>query len=198
MNSPLFLETIKVKDGIFYNVELHQKRLQKTTNHFYGTSPKLELSSSLLPDHLQKGLIKCRVLYNSEIVSIEFEKYNFKEIKSLAIIEANDIEYRYKSVDRHLLNELYKRRAGASDIIIVKDGFVTDSSYANLVFENDMGLFTPRKCLLEGTKRRYLLDKGVVKEMDIKLSDLSSFSTVYLVNAMIDLEDKIGISVFKS
>lgn len=196
MNQALFIETIKVKDGIFYNILLHIDRLQKTAYTFFKTKPKLELSEEMIPEHLRSGLTKCRVLYASNIVSVEFEKYTFKKIESLVVVEDNTIDYEYKSVNREFLNKLHKQRGNnASDIIISKDGFITDTSYANLVFENRDGLFTPSTYLLAGTKRRYLLEKGIIRERNIKVSDLNSYSKVYLINAMIDLDDAVCTSI---
>ena len=45
--------------------------------------------------------------------------------------------------------------------------------------------YTPLHPLLKGTKRAELLDKGVLKEKEIKKEELSSFSAVRLFNAMI-------------
>lgn len=196
MNQALFIETIKVKDGIFYNIPLHLDRLQKTTYKFFKTKPRLELSEEMIPEHLKSGLIKCRVLYSSQIISIEFETYTLKKIETLAIVEDNAVDYKYKSVNRGFLNKLYTQRSNnASDIIISKDGFITDTSYANLVFEGRDGLFTPSSYLLAGTKRRYLLERGIIKEKNIKVTDLDSYSKVYLINAMIDLDDEVCTSI---
>lgn len=195
MNQPLFIETIKVKDGIFYNMPLHIERLQKTAYEFFKTKPELKLSGDMIPEHLKKGVTKCRVLYASDIVSVEFEKYTFKKIESLVVVEDNTIDYEYKSVNREHLNKLYARKANASDIIISKNGFITDTLYANLVFENKQGLFTPSSYLLAGTKRKYLLEKGIIREKPIRASELHSYSRVYLINAMIDLEDAICTSI---
>lgn len=195
MNRSLFLETIKVKDDNFYNLSLHQERLQKTARHFFKTLPILNLTTQMIPEDLRTGLVKCRVLYNSDIVSIEFEPYSFKEINRLKVVEDNFIEYAYKSADRDALNRLVVQKGNADDIIIVKDRLITDTSYANLVFADSTGFYTPENCLLEGTKRRQLLDKGIIQAKSISLDDIASFSKIYLINAMIDLEDEICLPI---
>lgn len=195
MNQPLFIETIKIKDGVFYNLPLHIARLERTAIHFYGISPSLNLSEDIIPLSLRKGIVKCRITYSSTIESIEFEPYVFKYLSSLTLVEDNDIDYTYKAVDRSRINTLYSCRGKGDDILIVKNGLVTDTSYANVVFENANGLYTPSSYLLGGTKRQFLLENGIVKEMVISKDDVISFSKIYLVNAMIDIEDAVCVSV---
>lgn len=193
MNQSLFIETIKVKDGVFYNLPLHIARLERTAVHFFGMAPSLKLSEGMIPEMLKIGLVKCRVTYSSEIISIEFEPYAFRRISSLTLVEDNDIDYMYKSVDRNSLNTLYSQRNSGDDTLIVKNGWITDTSYANVVFENAQGLFTPKSYLLGGIKRQYLLEKGIIKELAVSKHDIASFTKLYLINAMIDLEDEICI-----
>ena len=195
MNQPLFIETIKVKDGVFYNLPLHIARLERTAIHFFGVAPSLELSQSMIPETLRIGIVKCRVTYSSQIISVEFEPYAFRHLSSLTLVEDNDIDYTYKAVDRSSLNSLYSRREDGDDILIVKNGLVTDTSYANVVFENANGLYTPKSYLLGGIKRQYLLQNGIINELVINQDDIRLFSKVYLINAMIDLEDAICVSV---
>ena len=110
MNQPLFIETIKIKDGVFYNLPLHIARLERTAIHFYGVSPSLNLSEDIIPRSLRKGIVKCRITYSSRIESIEFEPYVFKYLSSLTLVEDNDIDYTYKAVDRSRINTLYSCR----------------------------------------------------------------------------------------
>lgn len=49
-------------------------------------------------------------------------------------------------------------------MLIVRDGWVTDTSFTNVVFEDaGGGLYTPETCLLEGTRRQSLLDEGRIQ-----------------------------------
>ncbi|HOG19543.1 MAG TPA: chorismate-binding protein, partial [Salinivirgaceae bacterium] len=195
LKEPVFVETLKIEDNKIYNFELHEERMQKTAFHYYGTKPKLHIDISAIPFELKQKTIKCRVLYSSEIKAVEFQAYKFEKINSLRIIQDNDIEYSHKSIDRDCLNKLFENRAGADDIIIVKNGKITDSSFANLVFETfDGELFTPKTFLLEGTKRKSLINSGIVKEKDITIADVSKYKKVYLINAMIDIDDDISVN----
>lgn len=196
MSEQLFVETIKVKDGLFYNLPFHIERMQRTAMFHYNATPTLELSAEVIPTHLQSGLLKCRVIYSADIQSVEFEPYQFRRIASLALVECNEVEYKYKSTDRDILSRLKSIGDYSDDIIIVKNGELTDTSYSNLVFEDMNGdLFTPRSYLLAGTKRRLLLQNGTITERPIKPVDIPLFRKVYLINAMIDIEDDISCPV---
>lgn len=195
MNRPQFVETIKVKDGVFYNLPLHFARLERTAIYFFGTAPSLKLSEDMIPEALRCGLAKCRVVYSSHILSVEFEPYTFRRISSLTLVEDNDIDYAYKSLDRSSINTLYTRKGDGDDVLIVKNGLITDTSYTNVVFENSQGLFTPQSHLLGGVKRQYLLQNNRIKEAVIGVDNIPSFSKLYLINAMIDLEDEIGVCI---
>ncbi|HPB57921.1 MAG TPA: aminodeoxychorismate synthase component I [Bacteroidales bacterium] len=189
---PVFVETIRIENGEIHNLELHQERMQKTAFAYFGTKPELKIDLSAIDPELQQGRIKCRVLYSSDIETVEFHAYQLPQISSLQIVEDNTIEYAHKSTDRDHLKYLFEKRAGADDIIIVKNGKVTDSFFANLVFETLEGeLYTPATCLLEGTKRKQLLQQGIIQEREITLEDISSYKKVYLINAMMDIEDQL-------
>lgn len=73
------------------------------------------------------------------------------------------------------------------ELIIVKNGIITDTSYANLVFYNGKEWHTPSRPLLQGTKRQKLIDEGKIKEREIRVHDLKKFTKCSLINAMLDI-----------
>jgi 4-amino-4-deoxychorismate lyase len=72
---------------------------------------------------------------------------------------------------------------------MVKDGFVTDASIANLAFYDGRQWITPDTPLLAGTRRRFLLDSGILHEAPVRPADLRDFHRIRLVNAMIPWEE---------
>lgn len=195
MNELVFVESIKVLDGTFYNLPLHEARLQRTTEYFFNTKLPLLLDETCIPVEYRKGMVKCRVIYSENICSVHFESYKFRTFRKMKVVEDEVVSYEYKTLNKDKFNALLNLRGDADDILIVKYGMVTDASSSNVVFENDEGLFTPSSCLLRGTKRQLLLDAGIIKERDISLADVNSFSKIYLINAMINLEDDISIPI---
>ncbi|MCL2291277.1 MAG: aminotransferase class IV [Bacteroidetes bacterium] len=196
MKKPVFVETLRIENGIIYNLDIHQERMYKTAFFHYGTKPELKIDMAEIPSHLQKERIKCRVLYADNVIATEYHAYQIKKICSLQIVEDNNIEYNHKFVDRNALNNLFEQRNGTDDIIIVKNGNITDTSFANLVFESLEGeLFTPKTYLLEGTKRKLLLKTGIIKEKTITVDDMALYKKIYLINAMVDIGDGVSVGV---
>ena len=66
------------------------------------------------------------------------------------------------------LNSLFQIRQDKDDILIVKNGLLTDTSIANIALYDGNDWYTPLHPLLKGTKRAELLDKGVLKEKNKK------------------------------
>lgn len=188
-----FSEAIKLHDTVLYNLEYHQRRVDKTQERFGGKYIELSEIFSGIPSSVRCGLFKCRILYSDDIENIEFIPYKLPVISSVAIIVDNDISYSYKSTDRSRLDSL-REKAGSDEIIIVKNGLVTDGFATNLVFETEDGKFyTPDSYLLQGTKRSSLIDEGRIIERRVTVDDIKSYKRVRFINAMIDLEDNIGI-----
>lgn len=190
-----FLETIKIKNGEIYNFSYHNRRMQQTARNFSTFLPELRPKDINLPEELSGQLVKCRIVYDSAIREITFTPYTFRPIHSLRIIEDNNIEYSFKSTARERINTLFSLREECDDIIIIKNGKITDTSFTNVVFENEEGLFTPSAYLLNGTQRQYLLEQHVIRETDISLSDLPKYNRIHLINAMINLADNISLPI---
>ncbi len=191
-----FIETIKVLDGRFYNLEYHERRAKVTTLAFWGKPIIWNVEQMAVPEGMCSGLVKCRVLYDSEIRDVSFQPYMVRKINRLRLVEGNDVDYRYKSADRSVLIRLLEQRGECDDILIVRDGRVTDTSFTNVVFEDrNGGLYTPDTCLLEGTRRQCLLDSGRVQACPVTVDDIPRFQRVLLINAMMGLEDGISIPV---
>jgi len=71
------------------------------------------------------------------------------------------------------------------EIIIEQNGYLTDTTIANIAFYDGERWITPAKPLLKGTMRAKLLDEGLLHEKEIKKEDLKNYSQVALINAMI-------------
>ena len=194
-SSDLLLETIKCKDGLFHHLEYHQKRVDKSRRDLFGSTDTLDLLSVLkAPD---EKLYRCRVRYSQTIASIEYIPYRPKEIKTLKVVPA-DFTYDYKFADRHVLDRLLKENPEADDIIIEKEGLITDTTIANIALFDGTQWVTPKKPLLEGTMRAYLLDQGFLQPKDIPSDTLQRYEKVALMNAMLGFKILSHINILKS
>jgi 4-amino-4-deoxychorismate lyase len=182
-----FLETIKLLHGEFYNLDYHQQRLSDTCKHFNIDGFNL---SSFLADQTipRKGLYKCRIVYGKGVVKFEYLPYHPISIKSLKVVESNSMDYQFKWEDRAVINQLLNQKGSADDIIIVKNGMITDSSYANLIFWDGKNWLTPDHPLLKGTQREVLIEKELIKPVAISVSELRNFEKVKLINAMLGMQ----------
>ncbi|HAH25123.1 MAG TPA: hypothetical protein DCL77_15430 [Prolixibacteraceae bacterium] len=184
------VESMKLKDGIIQNLEFHQIRLNRSMDELFPEAEKIDLIHQIsIPQNFTGGIFKVRVVYSQTIDQIEIEPYQYRSIQSLKVVYHESIDYHLKYTDRQILQELYAQRADCDDIIIVKNGLVTDSFAANLLFFDGRGWFTPSTPLLRGTKRQLLLDQGIVVEKEIREEDIKSYQKVALINAMIDFEE---------
>ena len=173
-------ETIKVEDGKLLNLEYHQKRVDYT-REFFGFKDKLELKkqSFELP---QKGEFRLRIDYDKEIKSFTCKEFKKREFKEFKIIES-DIEYSYKYTDREQLDAL---KRDDQEIIIVKNGFLTDTTIANIALKKEGIWLTPKTPLLKGTTRARLIDEGFLKCEDLTMEDLKKAQNFAIMNALID------------
>lgn len=188
------LESIKVKKGRFFNQEYHQSRMNKSRQILFGINEPIDLSKLIFPANLNSHITyKCRIIYGKNIESITFLEYSPKTIRSLQLIHDNEIEYSFKYLNRDRLEHLKKKAPNSDDIIIVKNGLVTDATYANLVFFDGKEWITPSTPLMEGTKRAFYLDRGIIREAPIRESEVFDFKKVCLINALLDIEDGMCI-----
>ena len=88
-------------------------------------------------------------------------------------------------IDRKEIDKLFEKRGKADDILIVKNGFITDTSIANIAFFDGKKWFTPKTCLLRGTTRERLLKEKKIFEKDIRVEDIKRYKKIALLNAMI-------------
>ena len=180
-----FIETIRIEQGKACNLSYHNERLNNTLHHFWPDCAGIELGEYLKLTPEMNGM-KCRVIYDgSGIKEISYEAYQMRPVHSLQLVYSDDIDYTYKSLDREYLNQLYALRETADDILIVKNELVTDTSIANIALYNGSEWHTPKSPLLKGTQRAFLLDQQIIKEEEITLKQLFTYSRITLFNAMI-------------
>ncbi len=180
--APLLLETIRIEDGVIHNLRYHQQRCNKSRQILFGSHDVLDLSSCI--EAPKSGLYRCRILYAEHLHSIEYIPYTPKEIHSLKIV-SSEIEYSLKYANRDALNALLESNRDVDEVIIEKEGYLTDTTISNIAFFDGEQWVTPLTPLLEGTMRAKLIDEGFLHPKKIKREDLQNYSQVALMNAMI-------------
>ncbi len=196
MNLPLCIETICLNDGQWSNLTYHNERLNRTRSAYFGEVEKWDLDTLIvIPPGITTGLYKCRITYGKAVENIEFEPYRPRQVRSLRMVEDDTIAYDFKFKDRSALQHLFEKRENADDVLIVKEGLITDTSYANIVFWNEKQWVTPDSPLLKGTKRAQLLAEGLIIEQKIRAQDIPKYSHARLINSMLDFATTSAIPV---
>lgn len=182
-----FIETIKLLEGYIFHLQYHQQRVCTTFAHFFPDKKALSLSEIIPKDSLpRQGKHKIRIVYSNDGHTIEVLPYQLKPIHSIKCVDAEDFDYKYKFSERGFLNAL-KEASATDEVIFIKNGKVTDSSYANIIFYDGHQWVTPSTFLLNGTCRQRLLNEGKIKEAPISYRDIPSFQQIGFINAMLDI-----------
>lgn len=183
-----FVESIKVKDGIIENIEYHNRRFEFTMLSFFKSAWKINLADLItVPEKYTKGVYKCRVVYSSGIEKIEFTPYSKRYIRTVKLVYDNEIDYTFKYEDKSSLDKLKALYPDYDEILIVKNGMVTDSSFSNIAFFNGTEWLTPAVPLLKGTKREKLISDGFIYPVAIRPDDIHDYKKISFINAMLDL-----------
>ncbi|MXV37772.1 chorismate-binding protein [Flavobacteriaceae bacterium Ap0902] len=184
-----FLESIKLFQGEVFHLDWHQKRVDETFAAKFRGAQSLNLKTILENQSLPKeDLFKIRIVYDAQAYLIEVLPYQKRNIKTVEFIETK-ADYSYKSTNRSFI---YKARtkSKADEVIFIKNGYIADSSYANLVFYDGQVWFTPTTYLLNGTTRQRLISEDKIKAIPILLEDITKFEYIGFINALNDLGEQ--------
>ncbi|MDH4091804.1 MAG: aminotransferase class IV [Cyclobacteriaceae bacterium] len=183
------IESIKLQDGEFCNLFYHAQRMNRSCKELYGHRELFDLEAFL--DNIERplqGLYKCRIVYDHESRQVEFLPYQPTLITSLQLVVENRISYAFKFADRREIDRLHAQRKDCDDVIIVKQGLITDSSYANIAFKKGSRWYTPALPLLKGTMRTNLLERNIIYEQEIGVDEIRTFKSFKLINAMFEFD----------
>lgn len=187
-----FIESVKLQDGVFFRLEAHQQRIEKAFSLFYPEMKSFSLKAALYAQEFPvNGTFKCRIGYDTKVCFIEIESYKRRVVNSLKLVETVLETTVYKPSDRSGLLQAFELRSDCDDVLLVRSGLLTDTSYANVAVFDGENWWTPRVPLLYGVNRAGLLAEGRIKEKDIKVDDLTVYSHICLFNAMIEFGELV-------
>ena len=185
---PLF-ESICLQDGQVLHPQWHRLRFQKTFQNFFGQAPPFDLLDPFdIPQNFSQGKVKLKIRYNASTRDLQFQHYKMQNIQSIRLVSTDDLDYAYKYSRREKLESLFALRGACDDVLIVRKGLITDSSYANVIFFDGGQWWTPKVPLLEGTCRARLLADGQIKEVALRVEDIKPFKGLKLINALRDMD----------
>ena len=182
-----YIETICVNDGEIKYLEYHLRRVESTIGR---TLPIQQLD---VPETMREGKVKMRIVYSRQegIEEVSFENYRIKTISHLQCVDIGSYSYSHKQENRAYLNALHAACAPQEDALLIKNGFVSDTTFCNIVFLKKGNLYTPDTPLLAGTCRARLLDEHKIQAIPIRVEEIPTFEKAYLINAMIGVKELI-------
>ncbi len=181
----LLFETIRIENGRPMHLSWHKQRMERARKEFWSIDDQVRLEDHIhVPPEFQSGLVRCNVYYEKEIHEVNFKNYQKKPIRSLKVIKHDPADYHVKYTDRAFLQSLLDQRGACDEIIIIRNGLVTDTSMSNLIFSDGKSWFTPAKPLLNGTTRERLLAGEKIVSRNIREEDIYNYEGVKLINAM--------------
>lgn len=184
------LESIKILNNKIYNLDYHKERIARSLELNYKSLAQIDFDSIVKEiKKIDTGLHKLRLIYNDSFLKYELHPYQIKSIRTLQLISSNSVGYSHKFLDRTHLDKLYKLKRNADDILIVKNGMITDTYYCNVALLKDEKWMTPKVPLLKGTKRQQLIDDAQISEKLIYMDDLLQYDRIRLFNALIEFGD---------
>jgi 4-amino-4-deoxychorismate lyase len=194
-----FIESVCVRNGRVERAEYHLRRIERSLRDHCGKGgvdlfwPWFE--GVKFP---QKGVFKWRFEYGVKgIIRSELIPYERVPITTLRMVAGDHLSYDYKYADRSGIEALFAQRSGADDILIVKNGYLSDTSYANVVLWNGRDWHTPLQPLLKGTRRASLLDSGAITESNIAADRVWEYKRLRLINAMLPFSELAEITITK-
>jgi len=183
-----FIETLLITNTI-QNLNYHNQRMNATRAKFFNAK-EIDLKNyiKIIPNK------RVRIVYDKDIQKVEYFELKKRVFKKFKIVFCDDIDYSFKYEDRNKLNSLKDKNA--DEVIIVKNGLITDTTISNLAFFNGKEWLTPKKPLLKGTKRQELIDKGFLKEKDIYIDEIKRFKKIALLNAILGFYEVRDLELF--
>jgi len=186
-----FFETIKCEDFEVFHLHYHNQRIANTIGL------NINLQEYIYPP--TNDLLRAKVIYTQEgIKKIDYFKYIPKDIKIFKIIEDDTIEYKYKYLNRDNIENLSTKLGIADELLIIKNGLLSDTTIANIALFQEGRWFTPKIPLLQGTTRARLLEEKVIYEATLTIDDLKKSSKIAIMNAMIGFKEIEDFTILSS
>ncbi len=181
----LLMETIRIQNGRVRNIKYHNRRCNDSRRVHYASKNNIDLRKIIDTTKAKSKEVKCRITFDDKVRKVEYEPYSICPIQSLAYVEVGNFEYSFKYSDRRQLKEFFDQRGDNDDILMTKNGFVTDTYYANIALLKDNQWYTPKHPILKGCRRAQLLDKGKIVEAKIHIDQVKEYEAIAIFNSMI-------------
>lgn len=191
----LLLESLRIEHGQIGLPTYHNRRMNAARQVLFGATDALDIRQCVGETELpQDGIYKCRVLYDTAVRSIEYVPYQKRVVRSLQLVAIpTGFNYAWKYANRTGLDALFQQRGHCDDVLLVRNGLLTDTSYSNIALFDGAQWYTPSRPLLRGVRVESLVEQGVLRQADIHQRDIPRFRKAILLNAMLGFEDAVKV-----
>jgi len=183
MHTNTCFETIRIEEGVAANLPYHNARFNRTRKALFGIEEPVDLGE-LLQNIPPKGLYRAKVVYDKKSIKPFYHIYKPKTIEKIRLVKTT-LSYPHKYLDREAFNTLLETAPETDEIILARNGLLTDTTIANLALRQDGVWYTPATPLLPGTTRARLLNQGKIIAKEIPASKIAQYDGLALMNAMI-------------
>lgn len=180
----MIFETVAIIQGVPRHLAFHQQRLDRSRKALGLEGAVIELDKVIVvPEEYQQGLVRCRINVAEEVQSVTFSPFKPSPVRHLILVE-REISYPHKFCDRSAFEQLRVEHSEFDDVIITREGMLTDSTMANLALFDGEQWITPTTPLLPGTMRARLVQAGTLLEREVHRRDLPKYQGIVLINAL--------------
>lgn len=183
---PVF-ESIAVIDGVYQNLEAHNERVHRTAQALWQQKKPLNFLEMVLPIPPNDGVFKCRFSYNATHFDVQFSTYKPRIITTLHCYEAPDLFYEFKYSHRDAIDRYSVQLKSNEEVLFTRQGFLLDTSYANVALYREGKWYTPETPLLKGTRRAMGIRSGMLIPVPLHTNDLRYFETITWFNALLPI-----------
>jgi len=185
---PLF-ESVQLIDACIMRWERHCRRMHDSLQTLgLPDADYLTIKKSIL-QQATSGIQKARILYDGDGFSIDLFTYHIRPLRQLHLITDNNISYTLKYTDRSCFEKYTRGLTSEEDVLFVKEGKITDTSFSNIALLQDGIWYTPSTPLLKGTRRAELVESGLIQEREIWMTELNKYTQLSCINAMLNIGD---------
>lgn len=181
---PLLFETIRWLDGCAERLPWHQQRAEASCGAALPPLAGVLLQLGLPA----QGEWRVHIPYDARgwrPEAAEAVPYVLRRIRRLQVVEAAGLSYPVKSEDRRVFDYWKQQYPEADELLFACHGYLTDTTFSNILLGEPGDWLTPSRCLLPGTRRAALLAAGQVTEAPLHVEDLGRFPYMSLINAML-------------
>lgn len=141
---PLF-ESIWIPNGQIQNGHYYEREFRTAFMAHFRKEPIFSLFDTVEIKKINNSLrYKLKIKYTENGIQWCISEYINKIPTSLKLIRDDTISYDLKFTERTHLDCLYQKKEQVEDVLIVKNGFITDATYSTILFTDRQKIVTPR------------------------------------------------------